>query len=64
MHNWGFTMGFGWIIPLLIILGIFYFINEKQNTTIESAHDILDKKYANGEIDEDEYKRKKEQLKH
>ncbi|WP_457750060.1 SHOCT domain-containing protein [Sulfurimonas sp.] len=64
MHDWGFGMGFGWIIPLLFIFALFYFINGNNNTDRESARDILDRKYANGEIDEEEYKRKKELLKH
>jgi len=63
MNSWGFGMGFGWIIPLLLIFALFYFINN-NNSDKESAQDILDRKYANGEIDEEEYKRKKELLKH
>ncbi len=63
MTGWGFTMGLGWIIPLLLIFALFYFINT-NNSDKESAQDILDRKYANGEIDEEEYKRKKELLKH
>lgn len=65
MNGWGFGMGFGWIIPLIFIFGLFYFFrsnNEGYNE--ESASKILDKKYANGEISEDEYKRKKANLKH
>ena len=64
MNGWGFGMGFGWIIPLLFIFALFYFINSNNNSDKESARDVLDKKYANGEIDEEEYKRKKELLKH
>jgi len=62
MHSWGFGMGFGWIIPLLFIFALFYFINHNKDK--ESAEDILNRKYANGEIDEEEYKQKKENLKH
>ena len=64
MNGWGFGMGFGWIIPLLFIFALFYFINSNNNSDKESARDVLDKKYANGEIDEEEYKRKKELLNH
>jgi putative membrane protein len=65
MHDWGFTMGFGWLVPLLFIMALFYFLNDNRRTyNEESARDILDKRFANGEIDEEEYKRKKEQLKH
>ena len=65
MNGWGFGMGFGWIIPLIFIFGLFYFLrsnNERYDE--ESASEILDKKYANGEISEEEYKRKKANLKY
>jgi putative membrane protein len=57
----GFGMGFGWIISILFIFIFIYFINKllKSDT---SANDILDKKYANGEIDEKEYRKKREAL--
>jgi len=65
MNGWGFGMGFGWIIPLIFIFGIFYFLrNNNEKFYEESASEILDKKYANGEISEEEYKRKKANLKH
>ncbi len=67
MHEfggWGYGMGFGWIIPVLFIFAIFYFINNNSNSNKETPLDILDKKYANGEINEEEYKRKKELLRH
>ena len=53
-----YSMGYSWILLLVFILIIVYFINKllADNT---SAKDILDKRYANGEIDENEYKRKK-----
>jgi putative membrane protein len=64
MNGWGFGMGFGWLIPLLFIVALFYFFTDnRKSSDRESAREILDRKYANGEIDEDEYKRKKEHLK-
>jgi len=60
MH--GFGMGFGWLILILFIAAIFYFINGNKNGDV-SAKDILDKRYANGEIDEEEYQTKKDNLK-
>jgi putative membrane protein len=57
----GFGMGFGWIIPLLFIAMIIYFINSLIKGD-SSAQEILDRRYADGEIDEEEYKAKKAAL--
>ncbi|MDF1875412.1 hypothetical protein JHD48_06670 [Sulfurimonas sp. SAG-AH-194-I05] len=57
----GFGMGLGWFIPLLVVGILFYLFNENKNKD-SSAKDILDKRYANGEIDEQEYKTKTETL--
>jgi len=57
----GGNMGFGWLIPLVIVMAFGYFIynansNKTKNT---SARDLLDERFANGEIDEKEYKERK-----
>ena len=62
-HGWG--MGFGmWFTLILFILLIVYFL--KENTKGEekhsSAQDILDRRYANGEIDTEEYQEKYDAL--
>lgn len=57
----GFGMGFGWIIAIFFIVIFIYFINNLLKND-SSARDILDKKYANSEIDEKEYRVKKEAL--
>ena len=66
MHEWGFFgMGFWWLMPLVLLVILFMVLN--NNTTVkddETAAEILDKRYANGEINEEEYKRKKANLKH
>jgi putative membrane protein len=59
-HGWG--MGFGWLIPLLIIGLLFYLVQNNQKGS-SSAQDILDRRYANGEIDEKEYRKKSQDLK-
>ncbi|MFY9142476.1 SHOCT domain-containing protein [Sulfuricurvum sp.] len=61
MHGWGFGMGIGWLIPLLFMVIVVYYIKENQKEG-DSARDILDKRYAKGEIDEKEYKTKKADL--
>ena len=59
-------MGFGmWFIPLLFIIILIYFLkdNSKSEEKDSSAQDILDKRYASGEIDTEEYKEKSDALK-
>ena len=54
----GSDMGFGmWLIPILLVIIIFYVLNENNKGKKEetSAQDILDKRYANGEIGLEEY---------
>ena len=50
----GFTM---WLIPILFVIIIFYILNENNKGKKEetSAQDLLDKRYAQGEIDLEEY---------
>ena len=62
-HGWG--MGFGmWFILILFMLLMFYFLkeNNKSEDKHSSAQDILDKRYANGEIDTQEYEEKSNAL--
>ena len=60
--NHGWMMGLGWLIPLLTIAIIFYLVLENKKERL-SAQDILDKRYANGEIDKEEYEEKSNTLK-
>ncbi|HFQ62485.1 MAG TPA: SHOCT domain-containing protein [Epsilonproteobacteria bacterium] len=59
-HGWG--MGFGWLIPLLIIAILFYVLQDKRKEK-SSAQDILDKRYASGGISKEEYEEKSKALK-
>lgn len=55
-----------WMIPLvaLLLIGIsIYKIRQNSNKNKNSALDILDQRFANGEIEEEEYKIKKQHLK-
>ena len=58
-HSWG--MGLGWLIALLLIGLLFYLLQNNQKGK-SSAQDILDRRYANGEIDEAEYRKKSQNL--
>jgi putative membrane protein len=63
-NGWHFGMGFGgWIIPLLILALLYYFFKENSKKGSHSAaQDILDRRYANGGIDEKEYQEKSKQI--
>jgi putative membrane protein len=67
MHHYG-TWGGGWLMIfwiVLVIALIFFFViysrqsNQRRN---KSALDILNERYARGEIDEEEYEKKKKNL--
>ncbi len=67
---WGWGMGFGWLFWLVIIGLIIWGVkslsgpsrNQGSGTQEESALDILKKRYARGEIDDEEFEEKKRRL--
>lgn len=63
-YNEGYHMmgGFGWIFFLLIIIVVVYLLKGGNNTNKKSARDILDERYAKGEIDLEEYNERKKNL--
>jgi len=62
--TWHYGMGFeGWIIPLLILASLYYFFKEySKKESRSAAQDILDRRYANGGIDAQEYLEKSKQI--
>lgn len=59
----GSSMGLGmWLIPILFIIIIFYVLNDNKKEEV-SAQDLLDRRYAKGEIDAEEYEKKSRALK-
>ena len=60
-----YGMGFGWIFFIVLIGIAIYFFNQKNTNkkSEKSALDILNERYAKGEIEEKEYKEKSENLK-
>jgi putative membrane protein len=77
MHNWngwdwsyggGFIMGFGmllvWLIPLGLIIALVMYLNNQGRTTKqpETAIELLEKAYARGEINRDEFLQKRHDL--
>ncbi len=63
-----FGGGFMWLIWILVIAGIVLAVvflvrgGEGASGSSESALDILKKRYARGEIDEQEYERRRREL--
>ena len=54
----GFGMGLGWLIPILLIVGLVYLLNDngrRKDDKKLSAKEILDIRLAKGEIDKEEY---------
>lgn len=69
--NYGWGMGFGWILMFLfwalVILGIVYIVQAisrgpGQSGTEDTSLDILKKRYAKGEITKEEFERMKDDL--
>ena len=66
-HGWG--MGWWWIIGLIVLVAIVWMVvktmNQQNATKTESkktALDILNERYAKGEIDKQEYEERKKDL--
>ena len=74
MGNWGHMMtygyggGFMWLIVLVLVGVVIYFMLQVSKSKgsagpiIETPLDILKKRYAKGEIDKEEFDRKKKDL--
>jgi putative membrane protein len=67
MH--GFGMGFGWLIWIILILGLFWVIanyfnrsHDHSEPANDSSLEILNKRYANGEISLKEFHKMKREL--
>lgn len=60
--------GFMWVFWILIIAGIFFLFqnmtkgNSGGSSDKETPMDILKKRYARGEIDEEEFERRRKEL--
>ena len=60
----GSGMIIGWLILILIVYILFYvFTSSKKLQSDKSPQEILDERFAKGEIDEKEYKEKSDLLK-
>lgn len=65
-HGW--TMGWGWIIGVILVILIFWIIartlnqNRINQQRDKSPLDILKERYALGEIDKEEFDKRKKDL--
>ena len=70
MFGYEFCGGYWWIFPLMMILLCFLFMRGCMGRRMcgwgsgfgESAIDVLNKRYAKGEIDQNEYEKMKREL--
>jgi putative membrane protein len=62
-YGWGFGALFMWAIPLLVLVGLVVLVVKLLGGKgPRSAREILDESYTRGEIDREEYLRKREDL--
>jgi putative membrane protein len=70
-YGWGIGFGFGWFLMILfwviLVLGVVYLIKliavgAKKGEKEETALDILNKRYAKGEINREEFEKIKNDL--
>lgn len=57
MHGW--AMALGWLIPVGLIAIFFYLANGRKTYSVK---EILDRRYAKGEIDTKEYRERLKEL--
>jgi len=72
MDGWGngygmFFMGLFWLVVLALIITLIWFLIRKGSSPAQQASDekpqeILDKRYARGEIDEKQYRSMKKEI--
>lgn len=61
----GIAMWIFWVIIFLFValaIKLLFSANNKQTPSSDSPIEILKKRYANGEIDEDEFERRRKEL--
>ena len=63
-RGWWWLMGIGWLIFLaaLVVVGVVLVRHLTNGRTRGSADDVLAHRFARGEIDEDEYRRRRNAL--
>ncbi len=72
MTGYEFFSNYWWVFPLVMIILCIFFLKKgcsrmmcrfhTHNDTLESAIEILNKRYAKGDIEQEEYEEKKKKL--
>jgi putative membrane protein len=63
--GWWWVMGIGWLVFLAAIVVLVVVLTRQVRgpvSTRRPAHDVLDERFARGEIDEEEYRRRRDAL--
>lgn len=65
-HTMGFGGGFMWIIWILVIVAVVWLViavsRQDRSSREPSPREILDRRYARGEIDQETYERMRSEL--
>jgi putative membrane protein len=64
-RGWWWVMGVGWLVflALVVVLSVVLVVHfTQQGRTRRSAEDVLAERFARGEIDEDEYRKRRDAL--
>ena len=63
-RGWWWVMGVGWLVFLGLIVVLVVLLTRQHGASPprRGAHDVLDERFARGEIDEDEYRRRRDAL--
>lgn len=66
--GWWWVMGIGWLVFLGVLVVVGYFLvrhlteTERRGPRRTTAENVLDERFARGEIDEAEYRRRRDVL--
>jgi putative membrane protein len=65
-HGWWWAVGIGWLV-FLALLAVLAFVlvrqlGDRRGPRTATPHEVLDERFARGEIDEDEYRRRRDAL--
>jgi putative membrane protein len=63
--GWWWVMGIGWLVFLGLLVGVAVVLTRHYGSSVgnrRSAQQLLDERFARGEIDDEEYRRRRDAL--